>query len=1272
MLEITGNNISELNDGDLRALIGLLCEAELRAVGIPPAGVTWGGDQNAKDGGIDIRVDITSSLHKDSYIPRSETGFQVKKPDMPRAAIFKEMKLDGQLRQAIKDLANSGGAYIIVSSQGSTSDSALTDRKNAMQEALSDYPFAANLKVDFYDRERIAGWVRTHPALTLWVREKIGNPIQGWKSYGNWSRSPGGLNDEYFLDGNIRLHNSAKHRSDGLSAIEGINELRNILHCPGTSVRLVGLSGVGKTRLLQGLFDERIGERPLNPSQVFYSDVSDYPIPEPRNFAERLISLQKPAIIAVDNCPPELHRRLTSVSSAVGSLVSLITVEYDVREDEPEETEVFRLEPASNELIEKLIRQRFDYINDESARLIAEFSGGNARIAIALSNTIRRGENLGRLKDGELFTRLFQQRNEPNNALLKAAEACSIVYSFNCQTAEGSDEEIRMLSSLVGMTVQDIYESISELKRRDLVQQRGKWRAVLPHAIANRLAEKALEDIPYENIFNTFTQSQRMMTSFSRRLGYLHESDKVLEIAREWLSENGLLGNIRNLNDFGINLFINIAPIIPKLTLEVIERMSDQDDSDSFFSRDNDHYIEFTRLLRSLAYDKELFERSVELLCRFALTENPIENNNSIRDLLKSLFYLYLSGTQATPEQRLTIIKRLIDSKINNEIDLGISLLDASLECWQFSSSYSFEFGARSRDYGLSPKSREDIVKWYKLFIEYTVVLAVSKNLSSPKAKTLLAHKFRGLWTEAGMYDELDYAIKEISEQGSWQDGWISVKSTKKFDAKNMAPEVIARLDKLDSMLEPITLYERAKLFALSGHESYLDLVDTVEGQDVEEIDEYTIVEETTRSLGCEAAKNSDIFIKLLPDILSNEGHRLFAFGQGLAEGSDQPREMWQDFKEQLKKIEESKRNYLVLRGFLSSISKINSIISEEFLDAAVTDLVLAKVYPWLQSAVEINIQGIKRLKSAIKLRTASISQYANLSYLRTHESILDSDITELLVLISSEEEGVEVALEILFRRFKSHTKQKDLSSVLISLAQDLLLKYQFLRGRNKNMLTDYKLGFIIKICFANGSAEINARALCKKLIKANENNQIYLKDFQHVIRELANVQPGVFLDEFLGEVFNFSPYIKQLFTKRIRSSPNPLTQIDDELIINWCEINPTTRYPKVASTIVPYVKSEDEDRLVWSTLALKIIANSTDPIPVLNNFKSAFRPMSWSGSRADILQSRLLLVLDLKEHQDPLIASWARQEEKIFKKEISSEREWESKRFHDRDERFE
>lgn len=154
MLEITPDDVSLLSDTDLRTLIGLLCESGLRSRGLSAAAVTWSGHQNAADGGLDARVALAEGQSIQGFVPRPQTGFQVKKSPMPRGEILDEMRPDGVLRPTIRDLGNRSGAYIIVSGE-STSDTSLRNRNDAMREAVSDLPSAKDLTLDFYDRGRV-------------------------------------------------------------------------------------------------------------------------------------------------------------------------------------------------------------------------------------------------------------------------------------------------------------------------------------------------------------------------------------------------------------------------------------------------------------------------------------------------------------------------------------------------------------------------------------------------------------------------------------------------------------------------------------------------------------------------------------------------------------------------------------------------------------------------------------------------------------------------------------------------------------------------------------------------------------------------------------------------------------------------------------------------------------------------------------------------------------------------------------------------------------
>jgi hypothetical protein len=648
LLEITGDDIAQLADGDLRTLIGLLCEADYRLARLPTSGIRWGGHQNAADGGLDVVVRDEVSPPRTSFIPRKVTGFQVKKSDMPRTEILEEMRPKDVLREEIKRLIQANGAYILVSPSGSVSDKALKNRLGAMREAVAAEPNHENLHLDFFDRGRIATWVRGHPSLLVWARNKIGRPLRGWRSYENWANAPG--EEEYLFDDGLRLHDGTKTANERLSVQAGLLKLRSILSIPATSVRLAGLSGVGKTRLVQALFDARVGENALNSKQVIYTDVANDPEPDPITLASQLINDKTRMVLIIDNCPPDLHSRLTQICSRPDSTVSLLTIEYDVRDDVPEGTKVFRLEPASEQIIERLIKNRFSQISQVDARTIALFSGGNARVAISLASTVQGGETLSGFRNEELFERLFRQRHDPVDSLLKSAEALSLVYSFEGTDTVSENSELRFLGSLIDLSGPDLYRHVAELRQRDLIQSRNVWRAVLPQAVANRLARRALESIPKETIVKKFVSDapQRLTVSFSRRLSFLHDSEIAVEFVTEWLKPDGWIGqSVHQLNAFGMTVLRNIAPVAPESALDAIERAADGDEGASFTSRENANYVEFVRLLRKLAYDPLLFDRSVRLLIRYALSEDKDENNNSTRGVLKSLFYLYLSGTHA-------------------------------------------------------------------------------------------------------------------------------------------------------------------------------------------------------------------------------------------------------------------------------------------------------------------------------------------------------------------------------------------------------------------------------------------------------------------------------------------------------------------------------------------------------------------------------------------------------------------------------------------------
>ncbi|MBZ9993147.1 hypothetical protein [Mesorhizobium sp. BH1-1-4] len=1218
MFEITSDDIAALNDRDLRSLIGLLCEATLRRAGLPVSAATWGGDQTAKDGGLDVRVALPAGTKIEGFIPRAATGFQVKKPDMPAGEIPKEMKPKGVLRPVIEDLAAEDGSYIIISSSGSTADFALTNRRKAMAETVKDIKNASKLHLDFYDRNRIATWVRDHPGLIPWVRHRIGKSIAGWRSYGDWSFAPPDAENSYLLDDKARIKTGQSEDGDGLSAVDGINRIRDALRNPGQVVRLVGLSGVGKTRLVEALFDNTVGTGALDPSLAVYADIADGPAPQPRGLASDLIAAGTPAILIIDNCPPETHKHLSDVVRASGSTVSAITIEYDIRDDQPEGTDVFALETSSLPLIENLVLRRVPGLSQIDARRIAEFSGGNARIALALAGTVGKSETLAGLTDTDLFKRLFQQRHGHDAGLQQIAEACALVYSFEGEALTGDNAELPVLGALVGKTARDVFHAAAELKRRDLLQARAEWRAILPHAIANRLAALALQNIPYSMIETDIVHgpSERLLRSFSRRLGYLNGSKEAQAIARGWLGPGGFLSDVSKLSPSGRALFDNIAPIQPEVTLAALENAFLEADDDTLLGATH-----FIRVLNALAYDAALFERAVALLYRFASIDE--EKDGEAAKATAPLFYVAYSGTHAPLAMRLKVVDGLLKSGKPAEQHIGIKALKAMMAAEHLSPYSTFEFGARSRDYGYHPKNGASVGAWFEDVLNAAEPWATGNTPVTARIREAIAQRFRGLWVRGGRLDALERIFKAIAGSGFWRDGWIAVRHTRQYAGKALPPESLRRLVELEEFLKPKNVMDNVRGIVLGDRGGTLEDLDDDEEVDI--VERLRRVDVAIVEFGKEVAAEQNTFKVLLPELIAGHG-RLFEFGRGLALGADEPLVMWKALAAQVAATE--KPNLQLLRGFLNGLQTKNPKEIQDLLDEAVDDATLGRWLVDLQTSVPIDEAGAGRLRRALELGKATVHDFFGLVGGRVCDPIPGPAFRDLLLAIGARPGGDAIALEILLMRLHSdgNERRAPLPETL-EAGRVLLGRHIFERRSEQADRKDYTLGVVARNSLRGPEGVPIARKIWRDLKTAIEKYEVYSWEQDDLLQALFMTQPTTTLDEMVAGTERDRNKSIGVIHDTMHHHPNPVSAVPDDVILAWCAADPDLRYPFAAAVALLFEQPGDKSSLAWRPIAKALLERAPDPVAVLKTIIENLWPTSFEGSLATEYEMRFHLL---------------------------------------------
>jgi hypothetical protein len=380
--DVTKELIANLGDEPLRALLGKLLDAEAIRRGIALSGIAVGGNQTAGDGGVDASISWTGSPKPADWLPRRHIAFQCKAETMAAAALKKEMRPKGKVRPLFADLAKRTGAYIVFSTDD-VANTGYQKRLAAMTDALADVPNGERIHLEFLGADRIARWVNQHPGITLDVLEAAGRSVHGWRPYGGWSTA-NQASTAYLRDESSR----AQVGGNAVDIVAAIITMRRALSVAGGAVRLVGISGMGKTRLAEALFDKALDPvTAIAPSRAIYGDSGTELGIGSALLAEQLVASGVEAVIVVDNCTARLHSQLAEIVGRAGSRSSLLTIDYDVGDDQPSNTLVISLGDNSDDVLTALLEKRRPKLSPTDRRHVAEFAGGNARVALKIAES---------------------------------------------------------------------------------------------------------------------------------------------------------------------------------------------------------------------------------------------------------------------------------------------------------------------------------------------------------------------------------------------------------------------------------------------------------------------------------------------------------------------------------------------------------------------------------------------------------------------------------------------------------------------------------------------------------------------------------------------------------------------------------------------------------------------------------------------------------------------------------------------------------------------
>jgi hypothetical protein len=261
------------------------------------------------------------------------------------------------------------------------------------------------------------------------------------------------------------------------------------------------------------------------------------------------------------------------------------------------------------------------------------------------------------------------------------------------------------------------------------------------------------------------------------------------------------------------------------------------------------------------------------------------------------------------------------------------------------------------------------------------------------------------------------------------------------------------------------------------------------------------------------------------------------------------------------------------------------------------------------------------------------------------------------------------VALEILYMRlFSDRLAQRNRELELIEVGRELLQHVTFRRNNQQ----DHVVADIVNACLADPDAGPMAAAVAMRLRRAVAAHETYSFHNDDVLEALLQVQPAAVLDAlFSGEEVDQQVGVS-LFQPLGRHRSNPLDVISCEALIAWCEEDRASRYPLAASIITFAHRPDATGPQVWSEQARALLANAPDTKSLLAVLIRRFRPMSWSGSRAAVIEVNGQLLDSVQAYVPSALMPFVGEAKAQLAQEIARERQWETEKDRARDERFE
>jgi len=260
---------------------------------------------------------------------------------------------------------------------------------------------------------------------------------------------------------------------------------------------------------------------------------------------------------------------------------------------------------------------------------------------------------------------------------------------------------------------------------------------------------------------------------------------------------------------------------------------------------------------------------------------------------------------------------------------------------------------------------------------------------------------------------------------------------------------------------------------------------------------------------------------------------------------------------------------------------------------------------------------AVERLLAGIESESAPLHSFRNLGHASVVCRIDHELLYRLLVLLKDAQLCDHVIIDCL-SLLVSLSGSDLLPFLFLDFAREILVRQVFSCSLLLRHACDHELGIIAKACLCGEEGAEAARILATNLLSGILDYTVAgYRDYPRLLDALATCHPTIFLDVFLGSQVGRHETIRRIFDPafcrdELGHRYNSLGLIENELLLNWCEMDPENRFLALAEAVQLCCSTPNEtgrSNLSWSPLALELLSKAPKIDDILEPFMSLFFP---------------------------------------------------------------